>query len=314
MKLIGAFGVAVASAAATGTPTVEIFPGVNMPLVGLGTWQYNDTVAYGAICAAFDAGYTYVDTAWGYGNERGVGKALKDCWFGKGKLRKDLFLMTKIPGGLNASEVASAQADNLEWLGLDYVDHLMTHFPCDWAETPERCNPARRQEGWKAMEKLFFDGSVKSLGVSHYCKNHIDDVLAVAEVKPVINQVEWHVGSGDVDEVIEYGQSKGIFYQSYSPLCGPCEYKPEDSLINGKMVTDIAAKYPGVSPSQVSLKYLVQTAQNNPMYGGVIPKSNNPDHIKQNMELFDFTLSDEDMKTLNGAALPAGTPGDCDAK
>lgn len=313
MKLIGAM--TMVASAATGTPTTEIFPGVHMPLVGLGTWQYNDTVVYEAVCAAFDAGYTYVDTAWGYNNEIGVGKALKDCWFGKGKLRKDLFLMGKIPGGLNASEVAAAHADNLQWLGLDYVDHLMTHFPCDWDKTPERCNPLRRQEGWQAMEQLFFDGKAKSLGVSHYCKQHIDDVLAVAQVRPVINQVEWHVGSGDVDEVIAYGQSKGIFFQSYSPLCGPCQYKDKerDSLINGKMVTDIAAKYPGVNPSQVSLKYLVQTAQNNPFYAGVIPKSDKLTHLKENKDLFHFTLSKQDMKTLAGATEPAGTPGDCDA-
>jgi len=104
---------------------------VLLPLVGAGTWQYNDTIAYQSVCKAFHAGYTFVDTALGYGNQRGVGKAIQDCWEGE---RSDLFVMTKIPGGLNASQVRAAHKQNLLELGLDYVDHLMTHFPSDWDE------------------------------------------------------------------------------------------------------------------------------------------------------------------------------------
>lgn len=284
-----------------------------MPLVGAGTWQYNDTVAYSSVCSAFEAGYTYVDTAWGYGNQVGVGKALRDCWFGKGRKREDLFLMTKIPGGLNESEVMSAHADNLKWLGLDYVDHLMTHFPCDWQETPARCNPERRKEHWKALETLFNQGKTRSIGISHYCKQHIDDILEIATVLPSVNQVEWHVGSGDIDDVMEYCREKGIFFQSFSPLCGPCEYEPKDSLINGDLVTGIAKKYPGVSGSQVSLKFLVQQAQEEDHIAGVIPKSDNLNHLKSNIDLFHFTLSKEDMDALAAATKPAGEAGDCDA-
>lgn len=303
---------ASAIAAAGSMPTVEISPGVHMPLVGLGTWQYNDTIAYQAVCNAIDAGYTYIDTAWGYGNEKGVGKALKDCWFGKGKTREELFLMTKIPGGLNASEVASAHADNLAWLGLDYVDHLMTHFPCDWNETPDRCNKARRQEGWVALEKIFDAKEARTIGVSHYCKQHLDDVFEVAKVMPSINQVEWHVG-GEPDGVKDYCAEKKVFFQSFSPLCGPCKYDPVDSLINGDLVTSIAKNYPGKEASQISLKFLVQQAQTQPFIAGVIPKSNNPDHLKANADLFDFTLTDLDMQTLLNTKKPAPLAGDCSA-
>jgi diketogulonate reductase-like aldo/keto reductase len=301
------------SAVAIPTPTVEIFPGVNMPLVGAGTWQYNNSQAYNSVCNAFDAGYTYVDTAWGYGNQQGVGQALQDCWFAKGRTREDLFIMTKIPGGLDADEVRLYHSQNLAWLGIGHVDSLLTHFPCDWNETPERCNPKRRQEQWLAMEGLYNAGLTKSIGVSHYCKQHIDDVLAVATVMPSINQVEWHVGSQDVDNVIEYSRSKGIFFQSYSPLCGPCTYEPQDSLITGDLVTGIAANYPGVSGSQVSLKYLVQYAETQSHYAGVIPKSDNPAHLASNLDLFHFTLSDKDMASLAAATKPPGEPGDCDA-
>ena len=102
---------------------------VVMPLVGAGTWQYNSSVAYDSVCKSFDAGYTFVGTANGYGNEEGVGQAIQDCWLGKGKAREDLFVMTKIPGGLDIAGVQAAHDDNMKWLQLDYVDHLMTHFP-----------------------------------------------------------------------------------------------------------------------------------------------------------------------------------------
>lgn len=306
------FSIMAATAVSAAIPTVEIMKGVHMPLVGIGTWQYNDTRAYDAICNAFEVGYTYVDTAWGYGNEVGVGNALAHCWFGKGKKREDLFLMTKIPGGLKFNEAIEAHEDNLRWLGLETVDHLMTHFPCDWNETPERCNKARRQEEWRALEEIYRQGKARSIGISHYCKQHIDDIMEIATIMPSVNQVEWHVGAGDVDDVIEYSRSRGIFFQSYSPLCGPCEYVPEDSLINGKMVTDIAQKY-NVTGAQVSLKYLVQTAMTNDHYGGVIPKSSSPTHLAENIDLFKFTLSDKDMATLGAATKPEGEPGDCDA-
>ena len=282
-----------------------------MPTVGLGTWQYNDTTAYAATCAAFAAGYTYVDTAWGYGNEKGVGKAIADCWKGK---REDLFVMTKVPGGLNHSETLSAHKDNLQWLGLKYVDHLMTHFPCDWQETKARCNTPRRKEEWLALESIYKAGLTRSIGISHYCQQHIEEILSVATVMPAVNQVEYHIGSGDVDKVIAFCAEKGIHFQSYSPLCGPCDVKnPKDSLINGELVTRIGAKY-NVSGPQVSLRFIVQQAlQKGSFIAGVIPKSSNPKHIAENIDLFGFELSEEDMTDLKKATQPAGQPGDCDA-
>jgi len=305
------FLVAGASAA---IPTVSLGKDVHgvevlKPLVGAGTWQYNDTIAYQSVCSAFEAGYTYVDTANGYGNQRGVGKAIKDCWKGK---REELFVMTKIPGGLDYDETLKAHRENLDQLGLDYVDHLMTHFPADWGATPARSSPARRQDEWRALEKTYNDGEARSIGVSHYCANHIQDVLDVATVKPSVNQVEYHVGSQDIDQVIEKCKQEGIHFQSYSPLCGPCELTdPKNSLINGDLVTSIGAKY-GKSGSQVSLRYIVQQALTTDYFGGVIPKSNNPAHLASNFDLFDFELSDEDMAALGAATKPEAGAGDCD--
>jgi diketogulonate reductase-like aldo/keto reductase len=282
---------------------------VDMPLVGAGTWQYNDTIAYQSVCSALGKGYTFIDTAFGYGNQKGVGKAIKDCWEGK---REDLFVMTKIPGGLTEKQVHATHQQNLWDLQLDYVDHLMTHYPSDWAVTPEKASREMRQEEWLALEAIYLTGEARSIGFSHYCTSHIDDVLMVATVPPSINQVEYHVGSGDVDDVMQKCRDNKITFMSFSPLCGPCEYEPKDSLINGDLVTEIANKYK-VTGSQVSLRFIVQQALQQDSYvGSVIPKSNNPDHIAANMDLFSFELSVEDMDRLFLAPLPAGEGGVCD--
>jgi diketogulonate reductase-like aldo/keto reductase len=288
---------------------------VILPLVGSGTWEYNNSVAYDSLCKAFSVGYTFVDTANGYGNEQGVGDAIKDCWIGAGKAREDLFVMTKIPGGLNTTEVMAAHDENMELLGLDYVDHLMTHFPGDWNENPATSNPAMRQEEWLALESIYYSGAARSIGVSHYCTSHINDVLEVATVIPSINQVEYHVGSGDVDDVMQTCADNGIYFMSFSPLCGPCHYLPQYSLIDGDLVTSIGEKY-NVSGSQVSLRWIVQQAIPGspgalPFVAGVIPKSDTLSHIESNLDLFNFELSQEDMDTLTEQTKPMATPGDC---
>ena len=288
-------------------PTITIGNDVHgqpviMPLLGAGTWQYNDTIAYQSICKAFSAGYTFVDTALGYGNQIGAGKAIQDCWTSS---RQNLFVMTKIPGGLNASQVHAAHALNLMQLQLDYVDHLMTHFPSDWHAT--MASKQARQEEWLALEAIYKSGQARSIGISHYCPQHIEDILEVATVLPSINQVEYHVGSQDVDHVMKMCHKYGIAFMSFSPLCGPCDISdPLDSLTHGQLVSEVATRYENVEPSQVSLRYIVQ--QGIP----VIPKSNSLAHIQSNRDIFRFRLSEADMKRLQAATKPAAQAGDCD--
>lgn len=280
---------------------------VRMPLVGAGTWQYNDTMAYQSLCKAFSAGVNFVDTAYGYGNQNGVSKAIHDCYTGK---RSDLFVLTKVPGGLTFDEVRAAHHHNLFQLNIEYVDHLMTHFPADWEAT--KASKEMRQEEWRALEEIYYTGKARSIGISHYCPQHIDDILEIATVMPSINQVEYHVGSGDIDGVMEKCRENKITFMSFSPLCGPCQYEPEDSLITGTLVTEIAQRY-NVTGAQVSLRYIVQQAlKEGSFIGGVIPKSNNIDHIQTNMDLFSFELSEEDMVQLYQATKPSAEAGDCD--
>ena len=292
-------------------PTKEIGRDVHglpvlMPLVGAGTWQYNDTAAYQSLCKAFGQGITFVDTAFGYGNQKGVGNAIRDCFEGR---RSDLFLMTKVPGGLSRQKVLAAHHQNMFELDLEHVDHLMTHFPADWQV--HHASKQLRQEEWLALEEIYYSGKARSIGVSHYCPQHIQDILEVATVRPSINQVEYHVGSGDVDHVREACREHQITFLSFSPLCGPCQYEPSDSLIDGTLVSDIAQKY-NVTGAQVSLRFVVQQALDESYMGGVIPKSNNVDHIRSNRDLFSFSLSDEDMERLHHASNPAAEAGDCD--
>lgn len=280
---------------------------VNMPLIGAGTWQYNSTIAYQSVCKAFEAGYTFVDTALGYGNQKGVGLAIRDCWKGR---REDLFVMTKIPGGLEGYEVYASHTQNLLELGLDYVDHVMTHYPADW--NTKKASPTFRREEWEALELLYDAGKARSIGISHYCPNHIDDILQIATVRPSVNQVEYHIGSNDVDHVIRKCQDENITFMSFSPLCGPCDYESGDSLIDGELVTEIGKTH-NKTGSQVSLRYIVQQALQGKM-GGVIPKSNTMRHIMSNIDIFDFNLTSTDMERLKNATKPAAEPGDCDVQ
>ncbi|KAL7581356.1 hypothetical protein ACA910_006111 [Epithemia clementina (nom. ined.)] len=287
-----------------------------MPLVGAGTWQYNDSVAYESVCKAFQAGYTMVDTAFGYRNQKGVGQAIRDCW---NKPREELFVLTKIPGGLTHDEVWATHLQNLMELQVDYVDHLMTHFPADWNISPDRASKERRQEGWKALQEIYQTGAARSIGISHYCTQHIDDVLEVSNVvTPSINQVEYHVGSGDVDHVMAHCQKHNITFMSFSPLCGPCDYEPKDSLISGDLVTEIASHYDNITGSQVALRFIVQQALETnaegqlTRIGGVIPKSSNLHHIELNRDIFRVSLTKEDMARLRLASQPEAEGGDCD--
>lgn len=300
-------------------PTIELANGVQMPLGGIGTWLYNETQAYNAVKEAFALGYTHVDTAYDYSNSPGVGRALKES----GRPRDSYFVTTKVEGGKTYDETLAEHATNLRLLGLDQVDLLLIHFPNNMSanQIPAPLSKTYRQNQWRALEEIVRKNQARAIGVSHYCKQHMKDILEIASIRPAINQVEFHVGMGsagpDADDDREWLKSEGIVFQSFSPLCGPCcQGKPKTctynkELINGPLVTSIGAKY-NKTGVQVSLRWQVQ--QGIP----VIPKTNNPLHMLQNMQIFDFELSGEDMKALSSSSTPpvcgggdGKTSGDC---
>lgn len=309
--LLTASAVAIASAGKPGTPlggipTTTIAPNVDMPLQGIGTWLYNSSRAEEAVFTALTlkpTPYVHIDTALIYGNQDGVGRAIKRS----GRDRKSFFLTTKIPGGLNSSYTQTCLDQDLAQLQVEYIDLMLVHYPCTM-DAKAAGGKASRQAMWKVMEKFVQDGKARAIGVSHYCKRHLQDVLEIATLPISVNQVQYHVGMGssstsgaNATDNKEFCDSNGITYQSFSPLCGPCQDakgNPDRSLITGPMVTEIGKKY-GKSGAQVSLKWQVQ--QGIP----VIPKTDNPVHLQENIDLFDWTLSDADMATLSAATSPA---------
>jgi diketogulonate reductase-like aldo/keto reductase len=302
--------VALLTASALSTiPTLEIAPGVMLPMAGLGTWQYNDTVAGEATALALTLGYTHIDTAIGYKNQIGIGKALK----ASSRARDSYFITSKIPGGLSTEEATAQLELSNKQLQLDYVDLMLVHFPASWGGVGGK---AKRQEQWKAMEAFQKAGKAKAIGVSHYCERHLDDILEIATIKPAVNQVEFHVGMGlqglDATDIpfpkkpTQQPSYKGVAFEAFSSLCGPCG---TSELINGTFATDIGKKH-GKSAAQVSLKWVVQ--QGIP----VLPKTHKKEYMLENIDLFNWELTDSEMTALTahvakGITLPAGGSGDC---
>jgi len=286
---------------------------VELPMTGIGTWQYNDTVAEAAVTLALSLGYTHIDTAIGYNNQLGIAKALK----ASSRPRDSYFVTSKIPGGLDYASATKTLEQSLDQLGIAYTDMMLVHFPATWGG---KGGKALRQAGWKALEDFYKAGKTRAIGISHYCEAHIADVLEIATVVPAVNQVQYHVGMGApttsgvnmTDMPVPSKPSdqpsyKGITYQSFSPLCGPCG---TTELIDGPLVTGIGKAH-GKSGAQVSLKWQVQRGI------PVIPKTHQKEYMLENMDLFDWELTDAEMQQLDAATKPpvAGDPdgssGDC---
>jgi diketogulonate reductase-like aldo/keto reductase len=302
---------------------------VEMPMAGLGTWPsqsldpgsgtWNQTATEEAVELAMSLGYTHIDCALGYNNQLGVGKGLAKS----GRARDTYFITSKIPGGLNASATKAALDLSLEQLFPGdkdaYVDLMLVHFPASWGGEG---GAKMRVEEWKAMEAWQKTGKARALGVSHYCQKHIEDILAIPNTVPIaVNQVMYHVGMGTAGinntDNKAYMEKQGITYEGFSPLCGPCNKTgigyADNNLINGTLVSSIGKAH-GKSGAQVSLKWQVQAGI------PVIPKANNEAFLKENIDLFDWKLTDEEMARLTAAVLPTANggsmaddaSGDCD--
>jgi len=224
--------------------------------------------------------------------------------------RQDFFVTSKIPGGLNSSATTAALNLALSQLGLEYVDLMLLHFPATWGGVG---GPAGRKEQWLALEKWAKSGKARAIGVSHYCKTHIEDILSVATLPIALNQVMYHVGMGMSpnlgNDYKSYMESVGIVYMSFSTLCGPCG-KDKMELIDGPLVTELGKAH-NVTGPQIALKWAVQ--QGIP----VVPKSSKPKHLAEDFDLFSFTLSQAEMDKLTSSATPAtgaADSGDCEVK
>ena len=265
----------------TYTNNFELNNGVKIPALGLGTWLLNDEQTEQAVIDAISLGYRHIDTAQAYGTEKGVGEGVRKS----GVDRQELFITTKVAAEEKTYEGAAASIDeSLRKTGLDYFDLMIIHSPQPWKEVNQLDD--RYFEGniqaWKALEAAYKAGKVRAIGVSNFLREDLENLLENTEIKPMVNQVLCHIGNTPL-ELIEFCQSKEIKVEAYSPI-------GHGAILNRKDVKAIATKY-DVSVAQLSLKYALQLGI------VVIPKTSNPDHMKNNAEL-DFEISDADMETL----------------
>ncbi|MEV6909951.1 aldo/keto reductase [Amycolatopsis sp. NPDC051071] len=259
----------------TDIPTVKLNNGVEMPQLGFGVFQVPDDETTAAVKTALDAGYRSIDTATIYGNEAGVGKALAES----GIARDDLFITTKLWNSDQGYDATLKAFDaSLAKLGLERLDLYLIHWP-----TPER---DLYRDTWKAFEKLYADGRVRAIGVSNFQPAHLERLLDAGSVVPAVNQVEVHPYLTQA-EVRAFDAKHGIATEAWSPLAKGGDLLGEDA------VKSLAEKH-GRTPAQVVLRWHLQLGN------VVIPKSVTPSRIKENLDVFGFTLSEEDVASLSG--------------
>lgn len=258
--------------------------GNKIPCVGFGTWQSAEgNEAYNAVLSALRSGYRHIDTAAAYRNEKSVGKAVQDFINESGVKREELFITTKLWNLDHGYEnTKRAIKTSLENLSLDYVDLYLIHWPnplkfrsC-WQET--------NAESWKAMEEAYKEGKLKAIGISNFCERHIDELLKTAEVKPMANQIKVCPGIAQKN-LADYSRNLGMVVEGYSPF-------GTGGVFNSEEMKGLAQKY-GKTVAQICVRWSLQ--QN----VVPLPKSVSEERIKENAQVFDFEISDEDCELIS---------------
>jgi diketogulonate reductase-like aldo/keto reductase len=255
-------------------PPIILNNGVEMPQLGFGVWQVPDDEAESAVTTALEAGYRSIDTAAIYGNEEGTGKAIA----ASGLPREDLFVTTKLWNSEQGYDsTLRAFDESLDKLGLEYVDLYLIHWPL----------PARGKfvDTYKAFEKLHADGRAKSIGVSNFLPEHLETLIEATSVIPAVNQIELHPHLQQ-HAAREYHVEQGIATEAWSPL------GQGKGLLEVPAIVAIAQKH-GRTPAQIVLRWHLQLGN------VVIPKSVTPSRIKENIEVFDFSLDAEDIAAIS---------------
>ena len=259
--------------------TMKLHNGVEIPCLGFGTWQTPDgETAVQAVRCALDAGYTHIDTAQAYGNEESVGKAIRLS----GVPRKDLFITTKLWNKNHSYDLTMRSfEESLNKLGLDYLDLFLIHWPNPIAFR-DRWQEANA-ESWRAMEELVEAGRIRAIGVSNFFPRHMDALLKTAKIVPHVNQIRLCPGDPQ-EEVVAYCREHQMLVEAYSPLgTGRIFEVPE--------MQTLAAKY-NRSIAQICIRWSLQ------MGFLPLPKSVTPSRIRENLQVFDFELSEEDVKLI----------------
>jgi 2,5-diketo-D-gluconate reductase A len=256
-------------------PSIELNDGKTIPQLGFGVFQIPPAETAEAVSAALEAGYRHIDTAEMYGNERGVGEAVRASGLDRG----DVFITSKLNNGFHEPDVArKAFADTLDELGSEYVDLFLIHWPLPTLYDGDFVST------WKTLEEFQRDGRARSIGVSNFQVAHLERLAAESEVVPAVNQVELHPYFHNA-EVDDYGRAHGIKTEAWAPIA-------QGKVLEDPVLAPIAEKY-GKSPAQVVLRWHIQRGNI------VFPKSTTPSRIRENFELFDFELEQTDVQAID---------------
>lgn len=256
---------------------------LTLPPIGYGTYNMSDEETEKAVKEALSAGYRLIDGAAFYGNEKGVGKGIAVS----GISREEILVTSKVWNRDRGYEKTKAAFQKtLSDLGLAYLDLYLIHWP---ANTKKYGAPAIRenQETWRALEDLYMDGYIRSIGVSNFLPHHLEELAETARIMPMVNQLEIHPGWLQ-KEAVDYCQSRGIVVEAWAPL-------GRMTMAGDAAISSIADAH-GKTAAQISLRWEIQ-------HGILpIPKSSHPERMKQNLSVFDFSLTEKEMTTLD--ALP----------
>jgi len=258
---------------------ITLMNGTKIPCIGFGTWQTPDgTVATKAVKTAIQLGYRHIDTAAIYGNEKSVGEGIHQS----GIARENLFVTSKVwNANRGYDKTIAAFNQSLNDLKLDYLDLYLIHWPAS-ANQFENWK-AINLDTWRALERLYKEGRVKAIGVSNFNSIHLDALMKEAEFMPVINQIEVHPGYPQ-KELVNYCQNRNIKVEAWSPL-------GSGRVLQDPTLASLAKKY-NKSVAQLCIRWCIQR------HLIPLPKSVTPNRIESNRQVFDFTIDEDDMKTM----------------
>lgn len=258
--------------------TVQFYNGRTMPKIGLGTYRVKDSdECRESVKHAIEQGYRSIDTAMIYGNEETVGQGIKEGLKSTGLSREDLFITSKLwLTDFGRQNVEEAYRQSVEKLGLDYLDLYLMHWP--------GTNEAVMIDSWRGMEDLYKQNQVKNIGVSNFTPEHFEALLAQVSIKPVINQVEFHPYLTQ-NKLRKYLEAQNIIMESWSPLIN-------SQILHDDVINEVANEV-GKTPAQVVIRWNIQHDV------VVIPKSVTPHRIEENLDVWNFELSDNQMERID---------------
>ena len=257
-----------------------LYNGVTIPCVGYGTYKVPGEAARASVSAAIRAGYRHIDTAAYYRNEAGVGQAVRESGFA----REDFFITSKVWNTDRGYEKTRAALEaSLKALDTDYLDLYLIHWPANYLQYG-RDAEALNAETWRALEDLYQEGRVRAIGLSNFLPHHIEALMKTARIKPMVDQIELHPGWLQRG-VLRYCRDNGILAEAWSPM-------GRGALLEAPALKELAGKY-GKTVPQLCVRWVLQ-------HGALpLPKSVHPDRIAANAQVFDFSISDRDMETMD---------------